>query len=474
MALAAFPVAPGAAFDDAALAALDRDLAGDLVTPGHPGYAAARRVWNGMVDRYPAAIAYCTGVVDVVAGIAFAREHGLPLAVRGGGHSVGGASVCVGGLVLDLSPMKGVQVDPARRVARAEAGLLLGELDRATQEYGLAVPAGQVSHTGIAGLTLGGGTGWLMRTHGLTVDNVLAVEFVTADGEFLRASETEHPELFWALRGGGGNFGVVTAFEYRLHPVGPLLLAGVILYPMEQAHEVLRFSRDFIATAPDEVNLVNVFLTVPPAPTFPAHLHGQQVLAVGVNYAGAIEDGERVLAPLRAFGAPAADMVGPMPYVALQSMIDAAAPHGLHYWEKAGVLRTIDDAAIATLIEEAKKATSPMSQAIVAWFGGAASRVPGDATAFAHRDVPAMFWIVATFPGGDPAPHAAWARDFAAALKPFGGDGVYVNTLGSEGSSRVREAYPAATYDRLVAAKNRYDPTNLFRLNQNIAPTVGR
>ena len=311
------------AFDDAALADLTPHFRGALIRPGETQYDAARAIWNGAIDRRPRLIARCTGSADVRAAVRFAREHDLLVSVRGGGHNVAGTAVCDGGLVIDLSPMKGLWVDPTGRTARAQPGLLWGEFDRETQAFGLAAPGGIISHTGIAGLTLGGGLGWLMRRHGLAADNVLSADVVTADGDRLRASAEEHPDLFWGLRGGGGNFGVVTSFEYRLHPVGPIVLAGVMLYPVAKVRDVLGFYRDFIETAPDELTTIVVLRMAPPAPFLPASVHGQPVVVIGACYAGSVEEGERVVTPLRHFGEPLVDLIRPTPYVSHQAFFDA-------------------------------------------------------------------------------------------------------------------------------------------------------
>ena len=443
---------------------------GVVLLPGEAGYDEARRLWNGMIDRRPALIVRCATADDVVAGVQFARSHDLVLAVRGGGHSVAGLSTCDNGLMLDLSPMKGIAVDPERRIARAEPGLLLRELDAATQEYGLAVPAGQISHTGIAGLTLGGGLGWLMRKHGLTIDSLLAVELVTADGRMIRASATEHPDLFWGVRGGGGNFGVVTAFEYRLHPVGPIVLAGPVVYTIDKAEAVLRHWSAFMRTAPDELTTFAVLLTVPPQPPFPEALWGKQAVIVDTCWAGDIAEGERALAPLRAFGEPELDLVGPMPFVVRQSSLDATAAPGLHFYEKSHFLAEIDR-AVPGLIAHFARVPSPRSHVILGALGGAVARVAPEATAFTHRDAPYLMWAIGAWePGDDVEANMAWLRDVHELTRPFSTGGVYVNALGGEGAHRVREAYRPASWERLVALKTAYDPTNLFRLNQNIPP----
>src|SRR5262245_6409893 len=338
----------GTVFDDAALADLAQHFRGQLIRPGDTQYDAARAVWNGAIDRHPAIVARCTGTADVRAAIRFARERDLVVAVRGGGHNVAGTAACDGGLVIDLSSMKGVWVDPAGRTARAEPGLLWGEFDRETQAFGLAAPGGIISHTGIGGLTLGGGLGWLMRRHGLAADNLLSADVVTAEGDVLRASAEENADLHWGLRGGGGNFGVVTSFEYRLHTVGPIGLAGVLLYPAAKAREVLRFYREFIESAPDELTTIVVLRMAPPAPFLPTSVHGQPVVVIGACYAGSVEDGGRVVASLRRFGEPLVDLIRPTSYVAHQSLFDPTAPHGLGYYWKSEYMSSLSDALIDT------------------------------------------------------------------------------------------------------------------------------
>jgi FAD/FMN-containing dehydrogenase len=445
---------------------------GMVIGPDDEGYDAARTIWNGAIDRRPACVARCTGVADVVAAVRFARERDLLVAVRSGGHGVGGQALCDGGLVIDLSPMKGIRVDLAARTARAEAGVLWGELDRETQLHGLATVGGIITHTGIAGLTLGGGIGWLMRKHGATVDNLISADLVTAEGELLSASEDENPDLFWGIRGGGGNFGVATSFEYRLHPVGPIVLGGPIFHPLEAAHEVLRFYRDFIATAPDDLTTIVNLRVAPPLPFLPEEVHGKPIVMVGACYAGAPEDGIEVVRPLKEFGRPIVDLLEPKPYTALQSMFDPSVPHGWHYYWKSVELPPLTDEAIDTLIEHASALTSPKSYCIVFQLGGALGRVDSDATAFSQRDAAHNVNINAIWTEDDPeaARHIAWARDFFAALQPHAGGRVYLNFLGDEGADRVRQAYGAREYERLVELKRAYDPTNFFRMNQNIPP----
>ncbi|WP_084965997.1 FAD-binding oxidoreductase [Thermoactinospora rubra] len=445
-------------------------LAGELVLPGDPGYDRARRVWNGAVDRYPAAIVRCRRTADVVAALRFARERGFLVAVRGGGHSIPGYSTCDDGIVLDLGPMKGVTVDPVRRVAVAEAGLTWGELDAATQRHGLAVTGGEVSDTGIAGLTLGGGIGWLKRVHGLTCDNLLAAELVTADGQVLHAGAEEHPELFWGLRGGGGNFGVVTRFTYRLHPVGPLF-AGAVMHPGDRAPQALRFVRDLAAAAPDELSLMAALVTAPPEPFVPPEMRGRPMVLLAGCHVGPVEDGERALAPLRRFGPPPVDLFGVMPYVELQRLADPMNVPGRPIYVKSEMLGPLDDAALEVAAARAAEPSSPYNQLLLHHMGGAVRRVPADATAFGHRDAEYLLTVAGAWedPAGDPQPHVRWARDSWQALRPWS-RGTYVNHLGEEGEDRVRQAYPAGTYDRLVALKRTYDPENVFRLNQNIRP----
>jgi FAD/FMN-containing dehydrogenase len=451
---------------------LRNSVHGPVIGPADEGYDEARSIWNGAIDRRPACIARCTGVADVAAAVRFARERDLLVAVRSGGHGVGGHALCDGGLVIDLSPMKGIHVDPQARTARAEAGVLWGELDRETQLFGLATVGGIVSHTGVSGLTLGGGIGWLMRKYGATVDNLLSVDLVTADGELVTASENENPDLFWGVRGGGGNFGIVTSFVYRLHPVGPIVLAGPIFHPLEDATDVLRFYRELAAAAPDELTTIVELELAPPLPFLPEDVHGQPIVMVGACYAGAPEDGAEVVGSLKEFGSPIVDRLEPKPYLALNSMFDPLVPHGWHRYWKSVELPPLTDSAIDTLIDHTSRITSPRSYTIILQLGGALGRVPEDATAFSQRDAAHNVVINAVWTEDDPEGdrHTAWARDFFDALQPHARDRVYVNFLGDEGPDRVRQAYGTEKYDRLVELKRAYDPTNFFRLNQNIAP----
>jgi FAD/FMN-containing dehydrogenase len=445
---------------------------GPVIDRDDEGFDIARRIWNGAIDRRPACIARCTGVADVAAAVRFARERDLQVAVRSGGHGVGGHSLCDGGLVIDLSPMKGIRVDPVARTAWAEAGVLWGELDRETQLFGLATVGGIVTHTGIAGLTLGGGIGWLMRKYGATVDNLISADVVTAEGKLVRASEEENPDLFWGVRGGGGNFGIVTSFEYRLHPVGPNVLAGPVFHPLEDAPEVLRFYRDFIADAPDELTTIFDLSVAPPVPFLPEEVHGKPIVMVGACYAGSPEEGAEVVRPLKRFGRPIVDLLEPKPYTALQSMFDPLVPHGWHRYWKSVELPPLTDDAIETLVEHASAFTSPKSYCIVFQLGGVLGRVAEDETAFSQRGAAHNVNINAVWTEDDPEAerHIAWARDFFDAMQSHAGGRVYLNFLGEEGADRVRQAYGAGNYERLVELKRTYDPTNFFRLNQNIEP----
>jgi FAD/FMN-containing dehydrogenase len=447
-------------------------IEGEVIRPGDRAYDDARKLWNGAIDRSPAAIFRCAAVPDVVAAVRFARERHLLVSVRGGGHGVGGHAVCDDGLVIDLSPMKAIEVDPSRRTARAEAGVLWGELDRKTQAFGLATTGGVVTHTGIAGLTLGGGIGWLMRKYGATVDNLLSAQLVTAEGHVVTASAKEHPDLFWAIRGGGGNFGIVTSFEYRLHPVGPLVLAGPIFHALEDAPDVLRFYRDFIADAPDELTTIFNLRRAPPLPLLPAEVHGRMVAIVMVCYTGTVAEGEIILGPLRAFGSPLADAIAARPYTELQSMFDATVPHGWHYYWKSSELPPLSDGAIEILVEHTAVQTSPLSYCVTFQLGGAVSRFSAKETAFSQRDAAHNANINGVWTEGDNEPerHIEWTRRFHAALEPFACDRVYVNFLGDEGASRVRSAYGDEKYERLTALKEKWDPSNFLRHNQNIEP----
>ena len=452
----------GNPLEEAVVQEFAASLRGDLIRPEDDGYDATRAVFNGMIDKRPAVIARCAGIADVIQGVNFARTHNLLLSVHGGGHSVAGNAVCDGGVMLDLSPMKGIRVDPVRETAQAQAGLTLGEFDHETQAFGLATTLGVVSVTGIAGLTLGGGLGWLNGKYGLACDNLLSVDVVSADGRVLTASDEENEDLFWGVRGGGGNFGVVTSFEYRLHPVGPVL-GGGLRYSAAEARDVLRFYHEFASICPDELSTAASLGHAP---------DGSVVVGVSVCYCGPIEAGERVLDPLRTFRPPLEDNIQPMSYRALQSAPDMGFPFGRqHYW-KSSYLKHLSDKAIEVMLQFVAEMPSSISGVGLQQMHGAASRVNPAATAFPHRDEHYDFLILSQWSDlSDSEENIQWTRDFFEAMQPFFEKGVYVNNLGEEGEDRVKEAY-GEHYNQLVALKDKYDPTNLFRLNQNVRPTA--
>jgi FAD/FMN-containing dehydrogenase len=446
-------------------------FAGPLILPSDECYEQARSIWNGAIHRRPALVARCTGTADVLAALRFARDQGLDISVRGGGHAVAGHALCDDGVVIDLSPMTYVRVDPRSRTARAGGGALWSHVDRESQAFGLAVTGGIVTHTGIGGLTLGGGIGHLMRKLGLTIDNLLSCDVVTADGRFVVASKEDHDDLFWGLRGGGGNFGIVTSFQYRLHPVGPTVLAGLLLYPLSEAARVLAYFRDYVAEAPDEVGILGNLRLAPPIPIVPPELHGKPVVAIVVCYAGDVEEGEKEFQELRRFKTPILDGITPKPYLAHQAMFDAALPHGRGYYWKSCELPPLTDAMIDVLIRQSEKITSPYSTMPIFTKGGAVARVPEDATAFSNRGALHNVNIVGAWEMNDQEPerHVAWVRETWEAMQPFA-TGAYVNFMSDEPAERVRSAYGPDKYERLVALKRRYDPDNVFRHNQNIVP----
>jgi len=459
------------ALGEATLGELAQALRGELVTPEEPSYDEARSIWNGAHDKKPAAIIRCHGVSDVVRGVEFARSEGLPLAIRGGGHSIPGFSTSEGGLVLDLSAMNGVRVDPDRRRIVAQAGCLWQDVDAEAQAFGLAVTGGLVSTTGIAGFTLGGGIGWLVRRCGLTCDNLVGADIVTADGQYLHASEDENPELLWALRGGGGNFGVVTSFEFRAHEVGPTVFAGIVFYRGEDAARVLHGFGGAAANAADELSLAINLTTAPPLPFLPEEIHGKPIVAVLGVWSGRAEDGDAATRPFRALAPVVADLFSPMPYVAMQSLIDPLYPRGLWNYFNSAFFTDLGETTVDALVSSYTRVPNAMSELHIHHLGGAMARVPADATAFGTRDREYILNVVARTPdadGFDDVSH--WARSASAAL---GRDAAsYVNFTGEGGDEHVRASYPKATYARLTAVKDRYDPTNLFRLNQNIPPSI--
>ena len=443
---------------------------GEILLPSDGAYESARKIWNAMIDKHPAVIARCATTSDVVRGVNFARDNGLLLAVRGGGHNIAGNALCDDGLVIDLSKMKAARVDPASRRATIEGGATLADLDAATQAHGLATPIGINSTTGIAGLTLGGGFGWLSRKYGMTVDNLESAEVVTAAGEVVRASATEHPDLFWALRGGGGNFGVVTRFEFRLHPVGPDVLSGLIVYPISEAKSVLQQYRDFIAKAPEELTVWTILRHAPPLPFLPERVHGKGIIALALIYAGDPKQGEPFIEPLRKFGTPLGEHVGVQPYVAWQQAFDPLLTAGARNYWKSHNFSTLEDGLFDAVIAYIGKLPSPQCEIFFGAIGGATTRPAPGSAAYAHRD--AKFVMNVHGRWEDPADDKlciGWARDFFNASAPFASSGVYVNFLTADEGDRVRSAY-GPNYGRLAQVKREYDPDNLFRMNQNIEP----
>lgn len=458
---------------EATLEEIKSGLRGEVIAPGDDGYDAARRVWNGVIDKRPALIARCTGVADVISAVRFARDQGLPVAVRGGGHNVAGSAVSDGGLTIDLSEMNSVRVDPASRTVRAESGARLEDLDWETQAFGLAVPAGVVSDTGVAGLTLGGGLGWLRRKHGPSCDNLISVDIVTADGRLLTASEEENADLFWALRGGGGGFGVVTSFQFRAQSLGPEVFFSAVFYPDSQARDVLLSFREYAYGAPDEVNLVTVFGAIPSNDPFPEAIHGKNFIAFVGAYAGSPAEGEKELQPVREFATPLVDFSSVMTYVAAQKFFDEDYPSGRRYYWKSLYLKDLSDEVIDAALGQAATCPSPLTTIDLWLLGGAISR-PRHDTAFAHREAPYMLTFESNWDDPkDDEMNISWTRSAWTDMQRFSTGGLYVNFPGFEegGESHERSAY-GGSYERLVALKNKYDPTNLFHVNQNIKPTV--
>lgn len=436
-------------------------LRGELILPDDEGYDTARLIWNAMIEKYPAMIVRCVGVSDVINSVKFARANNVPISVRGGGHNIAGNALCDGGLVIDMSSTKSIRVDPVAKTARAEPGLTWAEFDHETQAFGLATTGGVVGSTGIAGLTLGGGVGWLHAVHGLTIDNLLSADVVLADGSFVRASASENEDLFWALRGGGGNFGIVTSFEYQLHPVSHVL-AGPVFHPAERAVEVLRFYREFTASLPDQLAVYTGFLTDP---------EGNRLIGIVVCYVGDIEEGERLIKPVREFGPPVADMIGLIPYRALQSMFDAAFPHGIQNYWKSGFMNDLSDEALETIAQYAVAPPSPSSMVMIENYHGAYGRVPPTETAYNHRDANYDLLILASWTDkAQSDANVEWARSFYKAVQPHLSDKTFPNLMGQEEiANRAKDAY-GLNFERLGEIKKKYDPTNFFRANVNIAP----
>jgi FAD/FMN-containing dehydrogenase len=452
---------------------LRQTVRGHVIAQADSGYEAARAVWNGMIDRRPALVVRCVETADVVAAIQFARSQGLEIAVRGGGHSLPGFSTSDGGLVIDLSGMRRVSVDATSRTATVDGGANWADVDQATQAAGLAVTGGLVSTTGVGGFTLGGGIGWLMRRHGLASDNLVGAEVVTADGSVVRASDAENADLLWGLRGGGGNFGVVTSFEFQLHPVGPMILGGPVFYPGDEAAQVMRGWRDATAGMPDELTTLVSLGTAPPIPPVPERWHGQPVATIVAGFAGAAADGQAPAAPLRALAEPIADLLGEMPYLVLQTLVDAGWGAGARNYFTSSFLGGLPDEAIDILAAAHQARPSPFNEIHLHQMGGAAGRIGTDASAFGNRRAPFLLNIICRwFEPADDERELAWARGLRDAMQPFATGGTYVNFLGV-GDARVRDAYDAERYARLLDLKRRWDPTNAFHLNQNIDPSAG-
>lgn len=443
---------------------------GQVVLPDNPNYDDVRKIWNAMVDRRPAVIVRCARADDVTHGIWLARQNGLEISIRGAGHNIAGNAVCEGGMMIDLSTMKNVRVDAAKRRAYVEPGATLADLDKAAQEHGLATPVGINSTTGISGLTLGGGFGWLTRKYGMTIDNLVSAEVIPADGKKLRASEKENADLFWAIRGGGGNFGIVTEFEFNLHPVGPEILGGLIVFPLDQAKQVLRQYREFVKSAPEELSVWVVLRQAPPLPFLRKEVHGTEVVVLAIFYAGDIAEGEKLIAPLHRFGDAHGEHIGAQPYVQWQKAFDPLLmPGARNYW-KSHNFTELRDEALDTMIRFAKRLPSPQCEIFIGLIAGAANRVPGDAMAYGHRDAKFVLNVHGRW---DDAAHdetcIAWARAFFKASAPYASPGAYVNFMTADETDRVAAAY-GANYDRLVKIKKQYDPENVFHLNQNIKP----
>jgi FAD/FMN-containing dehydrogenase len=466
------PVAGATTLNLGDLDTLKSNLRGSLLTQSSPDYDSARTIWNAMIDRRPAAIARCADADDVANAVRYAAGRRQVLAIRGGGHNIAGNAVCDGGLMIDLSRMNSVSVNPQDRTARVGGGATLSDVDRETAKFGLVTPLGINSTTGVAGLTLGGGFGWLSRNLGLTIDNLLSASVVTANGRSVRASATENDDLFWAIRGGGGNFGVVTSFEFRLHEIVPEVLAGLVVHPLDAAPDVLGFYREFLKTTPDNFACWFVMRKAPPLPAIPAEHHGKEILALAMCYAGPIAAGEAVAKPLRNYGRPVADMVGPVPFAAWQTALDPLLVPGMRNYWKSNEFMELSDGLIDAMLAHAWRLPDPQTEIAFAQLGGAVSRVPASATAYGHRK--AQFVINVHGRWADPANDDAcigWARSLFRETTPFATGDVYVNFMTADEQDRVRAAY-GDNYERLAAIKERYDPTNLFRMNQNIKPAA--
>jgi len=458
----------------ATLEAFSSQIRGKILLPDSPGYDEARKIWNGMIDRRPAVIARCLGAADVVAAVNFAREHDLLFSVRGAGHNIAGAAVCEGGLMIDLIEMQGIRVDPESRRVWVQPGTTWADVDIETQLHGLVVPGGIVSTTGVAGFTLGGGFGWLTRKWGYTSDLLRSVEIVTADGQLRNITAKSEPDLFWALSGGGGNFGIVTGFEFEAMPLGPTVMAGIVFYPFERAGELLRFHREITSDAPDELSCLFAVRTAPPAPFLPEESHGKLICGIAMSYAGSLDDAQPYVDRIRSFpGEPLVDLIRPQPFMAHQKFLDSGQPWGRQYYWKSNFFDVLDDEMIVRAVANWERITSPLSSTLVMHLGGAAKNVPVEETAVGHRNVEYVLAIQGAWE--DPAEsdrHIAWARNFFEDVRPFSSGNGYINfQTQDEGDDRVRQSYPPEVFERLIAVKNRYDPTNMFRFNKNIQPS---
>jgi FAD/FMN-containing dehydrogenase len=449
---------------------LKGSIKGSVLVPDDPGYEEARQIWNAMIDRRPAVIVQCAQADDVPPVIRFARKNGLELSIRGAGHNIAGNALCDNGVTIDFSRMKNVRVDAGKRRAHVEPGATLANLDEAAQAHGLATPVGINSTTGIAGLTLGGGFGWLTRKYGMTIDNLVSVDMITAEGKKIRASESENADLFWAIRGGGGNFGVVTQFEFQLFPVGPEIVAGLIVFPFSQAKQILTKYREFTNTAPEELNVWVVLRQAPPLPFLPENVHGKEVVVLPIFYSGAVTDAEKLIAPLRAFGNAHGEHIGAQPYVQWQKAFDPLlTPGARNYW-KSHNFTELADGALNSIIEFAGKLPSPQCEIFIGLIAGAPNRVAPDAMAYGHRDARFVLNVHGRWDEAkDDQKCIAWAREFFKASAPYASAGAYVNFMTAEEGDRVAAAY-GSNYDRLLETKRRYDPENVFHLNQNIKP----
>jgi FAD/FMN-containing dehydrogenase len=461
-----------AQIDTNAIEELRSTIRGEVLLPSDDGYNTARTLWNEMIDRKPGAIVRCVGTHDVILAVNFARDNNLLVAVKGGGHNVAGNAVCDGGLVIDLSLMRSVHLDKKSKTARIDGGCLLGDVDAATQLHGMAVSAGVVSHTGVGGLTLGGGFGWISRKHGFTIDNLISADVVTADGRVVTASAEENPDLFWGIRGGGGNFGIATSFEVKAAEIGNEVYSGLIAHPFENAKEYLQFYRDYVRTLPDEMTIWMVIRHAPPLPFLPEEVHGRMIVATPFVYLGDATKGEELIKPIREFGQPHGEHIGMNPWTAWQTTFDVLNAHGARNYWKSHHLEDLSDGCIDKIVEYGGKLPTPHCEIFIPHMEGAPSRVAENETAFAFRYTPFVINLHTRWENpADDDQCVAWAREFFEATEPFA-KGVYVNFLSEEGEDRVRQAYTDEVWNRLVEVKNKYDPTNLFKMNQNIKPSA--